>query len=169
MKKAFLLLIIVFITTDIITQTPVASKQVTTYSKTVSTATKQGIRNSLPDEDRKPGPTVTSGSVTLSIKTVLDDYSVQEDDYTIIAKPAGLNSKKEVIKIFLPDAAEKPGKVFVIKNGSKGNPDNLYIRVEVYAPETKEQKLSQLNYYSLTAFKQVTMQSDGEQWWPIGN
>jgi hypothetical protein len=171
MKQYFILFIIACIAVTSTAQTPINKKQSDLPSgRIIPGYSNQSKANKLPDDKQTPGPTVSSGSVTLSIKTVLDDYSVEENDYTIIAKPAGLYSKKETIKIFLPDAGSNPGKIYVIKNGSKGNAADLYhMRVDVYAPQTKQETAETANYYSLTAFKQVTMQSDGEQWWPIGN
>lgn len=171
MKQYFVLFIIVGIAVTSAAQTPLNKKQPALSSEKIASGySKQTVTKKLPDDKQTPGPAVNSGSVILSIKIVLNDYTVEENDYTIIAKPAGLYSKNETIKIFLPDAVSNAGRIYVIKNGSKGNAADLYhMRVDVYAPQTKQEIPEQAIYYSLTAFKQVIMQSDGEQWWPIGN
>lgn len=168
MKRAYLVIILQVMLLQAIAQTPLVNRSRVTAP--VLQATSQSVvkKNIQPDEKEPVGPVVSSGSLTLSIRTINDDYTATGDDHTIIAKPAGLYSKNETIKITLPDAASNPGKIFIIKNASRKIPGSN-TRVEIYVPEYKQMGEQGLKYYGLTDWQQVTLQSDGAQWWSVGN
>lgn len=168
MKKLYLFISLLGMLSGAAAQTTLPERSRVKAVTTVTAGSAYTNRNSAPDVKEPVGPAVNNGGLTLSIKTVNDDYVTTENDYTIIAKPAGLYSKKEIIKITLPDAVANPGRVYVIKNAS-GRVAGSNARVEVYLPDSQQVGETGLKYYALLGWQQVTLQSDGAQWWSVGN
>ncbi len=105
------------------------------------------------------------GSVSSAIRVVTGNYTIANDDYTVLCN----NTSGSPVTITPPPAApSNKGRVYVIKRVSAdqigtndrcevANVDGLVAPVELNAPST------------LTTYRSgLTIQSDGTQWWTVG-
>jgi Ni2+-binding GTPase involved in maturation of urease and hydrogenase len=105
---------------------------------------------------------VCKGAVTQGIKKITaEEYEVANDDHTILCDSVGGS-----INVTLPPACNNTGRVLVIK---KTNTDKYNLKSHPVTIKVSEGKIDLTDIVTLKMnYSSRTLQSDGANWWIIG-
>lgn len=123
-----------------------------------------------------------NGSMAMPIRQVtavdaVNNYTVTDDDYTLICDMQGLGVSGRVINLLLPSPVGRKGRLYNISainmgQGASGNPGGVRIYVNSVVPGAEVFMLSSWYTSTLSMFtfsSMVTLQSDGSTWRPISS